>query len=269
MHMRHLLSALAVCVPLSGMCETFNAVSSVWSPYIMGTTGKVSGIGYEIFVEILRRTGDVATIKILPNKRALEVFKKGDADLIILDSPLWADPQRVKTYAFSDAFMSTEEYIYFQKDHYIDVKSPADLRNKTVDVMRGYYYPAFETAFQTNQVKKYEVDSEEILLKKLFTKRTDAVFMVSEAFQYTLNGLGYDPSAFKRGIKLSTTPLSLKIRIEKSNALPRINAAIAAMKKDGTMQRIIQSYATVTVTHAPPSADDGQPTCQRSCTSIH
>jgi len=62
------------------------------------------------------------------------------------------------------------------------------------------------------------------------------------AFQTNISQLGYDKSMFKRGLKLSDTQLCIKIHPGKSYLLPRFNKAIAAMKQDGAIDRIINKH---------------------------
>jgi polar amino acid transport system substrate-binding protein len=222
--------------------ENLAAATDVWSPFVIESDDQLTGIGVEILTEVVRRTGDSVTIERVPNKRALVMFDKNQIDMMVIDSPLWNDPEKAHSMVFTDEVMSIQEYIYFRKNHFIDVNTPADLQGKTVDILRGYYYPMFEPAFNQGQVIKNEVDSEASLVKKLVRERTDAIFMDYIAFRYTATELGFEPELFKQGMELSNTSLGIKLRKEKANLLPRFNQAIAEMKQDGTIQKIIDKY---------------------------
>ncbi len=66
--------------------------------------------------------------------------------------------------------------------------------------------------------------------------------MDSIAFQTNISQLNYDKTMFKRGMQLSDTKLSIKIIREKAYLLLRFNKAIAVMKQDVTIDRIINKY---------------------------
>ncbi len=170
------------------------------------------------------------------------MFDDKQIDMMVIDSPLWNDPVKAESMIFSNEVMSLQEHIYFLKERYIEVATPEDLHGKTVNILRGYYYPVFEDAFKKDIVKKHEIDCEPSLIKTLILKRCIAIFMDSVAFQYNISQSGYDKEMFKRGLQLSDTKLGIKIRREKAHILPRFNKAIAEMKRDGTINRIIKKY---------------------------
>ena len=235
---------LLSAIPLThAYSATLSAASDNWPPFFMEADGTISGIGYEILTEVARRTGDTINISRLPNKRALKFFDEGKIDIIVIDAALWNDPKNIPGMLFSDNLMSVNEYIYFRHDNFIDVKSSADLAGKTVSILNGYAYPSFDAAFDSGLVKKVEVYREQSLLEILVRKRVDAIFMDSVAFDYNTGRFGYDQALFKRGIQLSDAPLGIKVRRDKADILPRFNNAIAAMKADGTIGKIVKKYS--------------------------
>ena len=218
------------------------AASDNWPPFFMEENGKISGIGYDILTEVARRTGDKIHISRLPNKRALKLFEEGMIDIIVIDAALWNDPKNSPGMVFTDDLMSVNEYIYFLTDNFIEMKSPADLAGKNVGILNGYSYPVFEEAFATGQVNKVEAYREQSLLQMLVHKRVNAIFMDSVAFDYNIKRFGYDQALFKRGIELSDAPLGIKVRRARADILPRFNKAIAQMKADGTISKIVKQY---------------------------
>jgi len=239
---RLLISLLCILPSSYVYCETFHAGSDTWAPFFMVSNDQFSGIGVDILTEIVQRTGDELDLQHLPNVRALSMFDNKEIDMIVIDSPLWNDQEKLKDVLFSDELMSVQEYIYFLKDEYIEVEIPEDLRGKVVNIFRGYSYPVFEEAFNKGIVEKDEVNNELSLIRILAAKRCTAIFMDSIAFEHNASRLGYDKSLFKRGMQLSDTELKIKIRREKASILPRINKAIAEMRRDGTVDLIIKKY---------------------------
>jgi polar amino acid transport system substrate-binding protein len=122
------------------------------------------------------------------------------------------------------------------------MKSPSDLAGKTVGILNGYSYPVFEEAFSTGQVNKVEAYREQSLLQMLMHKRVNAIFMDSVAFDYNTQQFGFDQALFKHGIELSDAPLGIKVRRSRADILPRFNKAIAQMKADGTISKIVKQY---------------------------
>ncbi len=236
------ISLLLLLSPASGYGEMFRAGSDTWAPFFMVSNNQFSGIGVDVLTEVSRRTGDEVDLQHLPNVRALSMFDNKEIDMIVIDSPLWNDQEKLKDVLFSDELMSVQEYIYFLKDDYIEVKTPEDLRGKVVNIFLGYSYPSFEEAFNKGIVEKDELSSELSIIKMLAEKRCAAIFMDSIAFEYNAARLGYEMHMFKRGMQLSNAELRIKIRREKASILPRVNKAIAEMKADGLIDRITKKY---------------------------
>ena len=237
-----LVCALAGLHPAFADNRVLYASSDNWPPFFMEDEGKISGIGYDILTEVARRTGDTIHISRLPNKRALKLFDEGMIDIIVIDAALWNDPKNIPGMTFSDDLMSVNEYVYFNAEHVISMKTPADLAGKTVGILNGYSYPLFEEAFRTGQVKKVEAYREQSLLEMLRHQRVDAIFMDSVAFDFNTRRFAYDQALFKRGTQLSEAALGIKVRRGKADILPRFNKAIAQMKADGTISRIVRQY---------------------------
>ncbi len=239
---RLLILLLFILAPSYVYCETFHAGSDTWAPFFMVSNDQFSGIGVDILTEVVHRTGDELDLQHLPNVRALSMFDNKEIDMIVIDSPLWNDQEKLKDMIFSDELMSVKEYIYFLKDEYIEVEAPEDLRGKVVNIFLGYSYPTFEEAFNKGIVGKDEVSSELSLIRMLVAKRCTAIFMDSIAFEYNASRLGYEKNMFKRGMQLSDTELRIKIRRDKSSILPRINKVISEMKRDGSIDLITKKY---------------------------
>ncbi len=222
--------------------EELVAASDIWAPFFMGSDGSFTGVGVDVLTEVVRRTGDTITFKHLPNMRAQVWFDEEKIDMMVIDSPLWNEPEKFNSMVFSNDIMSLQEYIYFLRESYIEVKTPDDLRGKSVNTLRGYIYPIFEEAFKSGILKKNEVDSELALIKTLVFKRASAIFMDSIAFDNNISKLNYPKRVFKKGLQLSNTQLAIKIIRKKSYLFPRINKAISLMKLDGTIDRIKDKY---------------------------
>lgn len=222
--------------------KEFKVATAEWSPYAYQDSKRITGIAVDVLLEIFKRSGDQAHITLYPAKRLNILFDMGEIDVNFADSPLWNEATDNPNYLFSDPYLSVREYVYLLKKRALKVTKPDDLRGKTVGIAMGYYYGMFEEAFEKGWVKKEEAPSNEALLKKLLMGRTDAIFMDEMLFSHLLSKLKLDQSQFVQSMELTQAPLALKVRIEQQESLPRINQAIAAMKDDGTMKKILDQY---------------------------
>jgi polar amino acid transport system substrate-binding protein len=242
MRARALTLLLACALWHNVQAETLTATSPEWPPFFMQIDGKPAGIGYEILMEVARRSGDQINIRPMPVKRALKMLHEDKVDIYVIDSALWNDPADLQDAVFSENLMSVREYIYFMREHYIAVHKPEDLAGKTVHILKDYSYAKFEAAFDNGTINKHEVYNEQSLIETLVKHRANAIFMDSIAFDYNIKKLNYSPELFKAGLQLSEAPLGIKVRLAKADILPRFNQAIAQMKADGSIDAIVKKY---------------------------
>ena len=222
--------------------ENFIAATANWSPYAMITEKGISGISVDVLNEIVKRTGDTVSINLYPAKRLNKLFDLNKLDINFADSPDWNIISKNPKYVFSENYINVKEYVYFLKDRYIDLKSPIDLKGKNIAISAGYYYAMFEKFFNKGSITKIELNSNKSLLRFLKMGRCDAALFDNILFDFLLVELKYDKRKFKRGLEINNAPLGLKIRIEKKNALNRINKAIKMLKKEGFIKKTISKY---------------------------
>ena len=237
-----LLFSLVALWPTYINAEHFMVTSDIWEPFFTEKDGKHYGIGVDILTEVFARTGDTYTIQTFPLRRAEWLFNNGEVDLMVIDSPLWNDPNNAHRYVFSDMFMHVQEYVYLNKKRELSCDSPEDLAGKIAGIRDGYRYPVFDKFFDEGVVAKYEADSDIRLINLLLINRIDAFFMDSVAFSYATKIHNVDQTLFSQEMVLSDTELGIKFTKENASVLPRINKAIAEMKKDGSIEQIISRY---------------------------
>lgn len=222
--------------------EDFSAVSDIWTPFFMESEEGYTGIGHDILTEITKRTGDSVEFIRVPNKRAFVMFKTDLVDMMVIDSPLWSDPEKSSEYVFTHSLMTVKEYVYTLANSRLTIFGPEDLFGKKISFIGGYQYPVLDEAFRSGKISTIEVRNENSLLQMLLLGRVDAILMDSIAFAHAIADAGYGESMFIRGMQLSETALGIKIRREKEYIIPRFNSAISSMKKDGTLDKIIEKY---------------------------
>lgn len=227
---------------LPAAAQRFVVASEAWEPFFIEQDGDFTGIGVDILREVLARTGDSFVIKSMPLRRGNTLLKSGAVDIILLDSPSWSDPEFAGSYLFSDPVLVVGEYAYTLSSYQPAATTADALAGKVVSLRTGYRYPAFERYFDDGSVTRHEVDSDEVLLRLLVTGRADAIFMDSVAFEYTARKHQIDVSAVQRGLELSQAPVAIKLAVAHQAALERINAALADIRQDGTLEQILSRY---------------------------
>ncbi|OHD10381.1 MAG: hypothetical protein A2Y34_06785 [Spirochaetes bacterium GWC1_27_15] len=223
--------------------DEFTAATANWQPYAIEDANKlVTGIGVDILKEVCKRTGDKVVIKIYPAERLNQMFDLNQIDINFADSPNWNEIKKDSPFVFTESYTSVVENIYFLANKYIDVKTPNDLKQKRVGIVRGYYYEMFKESFKNKIVLLEETNNESFLIQMLKKDRLDCAFFDNYVFDYLLVKNNFKMSDFKKGLQLSDSPLCFKVRIEKKDIVTRFNKALLEMKKEGVITKIILKY---------------------------
>ncbi|WP_344799934.1 transporter substrate-binding domain-containing protein [Litoribacillus peritrichatus] len=231
-----------LCLSTPSVSEILEASTAHWSPYAMeDSEGNLKGISVDILNELMIKTGHEAIITLQPISRLNQLFDEHKIDLNFADSPKW-NPQQPEDIAFTDPYTIVYEYIYFLKPNFIEVTKPSDLSGKFIGITRGYYYGSYQSLFKNKIIDRHEAYSNKNLLTLLVKKRVDAAFFDDLLFNFLIKAEHMDRVKFKRGAKLSEAPLSIKLNKNKFYLLEELNTAIADMKEEGRIQRIINSY---------------------------
>ncbi len=240
---RSLVLIFVLLAPFTVRAELLEAATAHWSPYAMQVEQRqLQGISVEILQEIIKRSNNEVMMQLHPTERLNQLFDDKQIDINFADSPVWNQQSKDPQYVFSESYTTVFEYIYFLEENYKEVNAPDDLSEKFVGVTRGYYYEDYEDFFNTGKIKKHEAYSNSNLIALLDKNRVDAAFFDDVLFNYLLKTEHFAKCKFKRGKRLSTAPLGLKLIIEKQYLLQGINNAIAEMKADGTIKDIVDKY---------------------------
>lgn len=223
--------------------ETWQAGGTQWRPFSYNDEhGQLRGISTDIARRVLQLAHIDAQFVSYPVNRLQVMLSKGDLDVNFADSAQWNSPEDSQRYAFSIPYMSVCEHLYFLKGSSA-ARLPVDkLQGMTIGLVRGYTYHTMDPLFADKRLTRLETSEDPALLKLLQAGRVDAVAMVDDLFEYLVASKGLDGSLFERGAQLSESPLSLKLQPRHAQYLPRINAAITLLLRDGEVQRIRNAY---------------------------
>lgn len=125
----------------SAFAKTYHFVGSNFSLISEeGKEGAVEGLGVDIAKEIFHRLGHKITIKLYPWKRALEMVKTGQADVII--GPYISD-ERKKVLSFSQYPFYEDQFFFYQLISKPELKWSGDfnsLKGFSIGINRAWNY---------------------------------------------------------------------------------------------------------------------------------
>lgn len=143
-----------------------------WEPY-SGQALRGYGLATEIAADALTQKGYKVTHAFVPWKRALEVAKRGEYEVI---PGMWFSEERSESFHFSLPMLSNELVtitVNFDGSPQPGFDAPQGLKGKRVGLVRGYHYP--DSLLKLPGVRFEEGVSLGTNLKKLFYRRVDVV----------------------------------------------------------------------------------------------
>jgi polar amino acid transport system substrate-binding protein len=198
--------------------------------------GTAQGIYPALTREIYRRLGSSVDCRAIPWTRALSEARDATGGI----GGLYINQEREAFLDFSEPLYKEDLAVYYREASGFKIRTVGDLRGKTVGVICGWSYGDEFDAASQNAAFIIEVNSsDELNFQKLLAGRIDVVIaVINSGDQF----LAREP--FAGVITRSEAIFSLDVFIafhrslKKKDDLARINAAIAAMKKDGSLERI-------------------------------
>jgi polar amino acid transport system substrate-binding protein len=157
------------------------------------------------------------------------------------------DAEREKFLEFSDSLLERKGFMYaqFPKAAGMKVASLTDLKGLTVGTVKGASYGAdFEAAVSAGGIRLDGSADLESAFRKLAEGRVDVVLAVNLAAAEILRLPEFSGKFATIGLPYQSTPLAIGIGRSSPalDQLPRINEAIAAMKADGSLKKILAKY---------------------------
>lgn len=200
------------------------------------------GFSNEITVEALRRGGRAATVSMVPWRRALEGTMRGDYDVL---PSAWYDEQRAGALFFSDPIAMSRIVFAGRADTPFEFRTLADLQGKLVGTIASYSYDA---AFVGSRMFRQEPANDLVVnLRKLAAGRIELTLDDEVTLRFTLHARLPD---LEKQIVLTTGALSekpllvgfSKHRPDAAGLVEDFNAALAAMRADGTYERLLATH---------------------------
>jgi polar amino acid transport system substrate-binding protein len=235
-----ILSVLAVTAVSPALAETimFDASNP---PFMYGEEGgKVLGIYPAILSEAFKRMGVPLETMAVPWKRAISAIDEGSAGV----GGIYKNEERLKKYDYSDKLFDEVILVYVKKASPFDYKDVGSLSGKRVGVLRGWSYgDDFDGSVKANKITVDEAENDAQNFSKLAAGRIDAVLAIKESGDVILSDPGIAEKVIALPTPLSSSPsfLAFNKSSGKGDLLVKFNAALAQMKSDQSMDKLVKS----------------------------
>jgi len=234
-----------VLLPLSFYAQAdaarYAVTSESWEPYWIVRGSAVSGILSDVMQALQAHVDEpLLPDRPLPPLRAQKQFLQAKVQLECCVSMAWrASPEQAEVSLWSDTVLEAEEVLVFPVGRAFPFGQLQDLRGHTIATVRGYGYIGSEYFIRSDSP-----DSKSQLLR-LAQGRAEAAIIDRVELAYLLR-----EHAELKGVagRIESGPVinrsALRIRVHRSRAdlLEPLNAAIATLRKDGTLTGIVERY---------------------------
>ncbi len=167
-------------------------------------------------------------------KRLKRAYSKGDIALSCCTHPAWwEDVGGVDAELFSDPLLEIRDVWVFPRGYAFD--PVADLVGKRVALIRAFGYRGLEQG----PFERLDQDDVDQILEAVSTHQADAGVLNEWVLLWKLKE---QPYALDRPVEQDRVSVHFVVRPEARHLLAPLNASIAALRRDGTLDRIIRSY---------------------------
>lgn len=204
--------------------------------------GTTKGVAVDLAKAIGAKAGYSVSVETCPWTRCQQIAETEGAFIVGFSK----NDERLKKFTYTDSYMDDEVVIVVRKGKEFPFAKDEDLKGKVIGAQLGSSFgPRFE---KLKGIMKVDSDSADVLrMKKLHAGRIDggifslgkigAVFSAKEA------GIDPDevvvlPEPIARDPNFMATGVSTA---KNKEIIEKLNAAIKALKADGTLSKIIQS----------------------------
>ena len=261
---KKLVACLLFLFPLfafasQAQAETVKVVfDTAYAPFEFKDSDQVyKGIDVEILDKVAEINGWTLEKSFPGFDAAVNAVQAGQADAIM--AGMTKTKEREQVFAMSDTYYDTKVVIATKKAN--KITSYDQLKGKTVGVKNG---TAAQRFLQKNKDKYgYTIktfDTSDLMNNSLSTGAVDAIMNDQPVIEYAIKQ-GQDLSINMEGEAVGSFAFGVKKDGSHENLIKQFNTALAQMKKDGTLDQIIekwtgssQSSSSTTTTTASTSA---------------
>jgi polar amino acid transport system substrate-binding protein len=201
------------------------------------------GIDIEIAREAMARAGYELEVRLVPWKRALSMLERGEADLTTTISK---NGDRDRFLAWTNGYRNSVRYhFYTRSDAPFTVQRLEDLDGHVLGVTTGFFYPPKLTERSKQTVRTG--GSLTATVQMLHVGRTEIIIVNGLAGAWEIQRLKLAQDLRLHPFTYSSdspTYMAFSRARGLTKALDDMNAALAAMAKDGSIARIEKKYVS-------------------------
>ncbi|HFI0403757.1 TPA: ABC transporter substrate-binding protein/permease [Streptococcus suis] len=212
---------------------------NAYAPFEFKDSDQVyKGLDVDIINEVAKRSGWTMNQTFPGFDAAVNAVQSGSADALMAGTTI--TEARKKVFTFSDPYFDTKIVVATTKSN--TISSYKDLKGKTVGVKNG----TAAQAFLEENKDKYgfsikTFDTGDLMYNSLSTGAVDAVMDDEAVIQYAIQQ-GQDLSIDIEGEAIGSFGFSVKKGSQYEYLVEDFNKALAAMKEDGTYEKIMNTW---------------------------
>ncbi len=185
-----------------------------------------------IWEAILKEAGIDVVFSPLPPKRKRRSFIEGYLLLDCCHPPMYRDtPDEKATHLFTDPIYFAQAYYVFRKGEVVPIKDGSDLTSLRVAGIRGFDY-MWQDQFGDRIDGRDHTD----ILTLLEMHRADVGIITGLQFRFEMAKRQWP---VELGNVMASGYLHASVHVTRPDLLPKINAAIARMKADGRLDKLL------------------------------
>ncbi len=202
-------------------------------------TGEFEGFDIDLARALGKKLGVEVKLRDAEWQGLLGGLKKGDFNILI--TCMSKSEAREENVNFSDIYYKLPDVIVVRKDEEI-IKGKDDLKGKVVGVQLGSASEQLADQMKDHfkEIKRYNYNPEAFTDLKF--KRIDAVIV---GYAYAVNQIKTDPSYKVVGEPLAEAEIVMVMPQGADELTGKVNAALAALKADGSYQKIHDQWLKV------------------------
>lgn len=227
---------------LQVQAQKVSLVVNTWPPYV-DMALEDDGLAMKIVKTALKRAGYTPEVRIQRWEKALEGSEIGVYDLV---GAIWMVAERQETLLYSHSYLTNNIVLVAHANNQMEFNSLEDLQGLLVGVLNGYEY---DKQFMKNaKILKFKANRLTQNLISVQQGKLDVAVADKRLALYELKHFMGDNKSDFRFLPKSLSSRKLYVAAPRKNSgsqalITAFNKGLAAIKKDGTYQKILDNYS--------------------------
>ncbi len=222
--------------------ENISLVVNTWPPYVDAALDD-DGLAMKIVKTAFKRAGHTATIRIESWQKALEGSEIGAYDVV---GAIWKTKERKTKLLYSDSYLTNNIVLIANvNNQQIKFDSLKDLEGILVGVLKDYAYddkfmkdPRI-LKFQANRLTQNLIAVQQGKLDVAVADKRLAQYELKHFMGNNMNDFQFLPNPLTSRKLYIAAPIA---NAQSKTLIKHFNKGLAAIKKDGTYQKILDEY---------------------------